>query len=308
KKQVIIKEGFEFNEILLSFKNCETNNAFFCARSFKFNNIVSGSSFEGLRLQCFTVSSFWYLNSGPGLSSYVFKKFLSSATDGFWFPNSGSKFHNYVSKKFLGSATGGFGFSCFGPKFFSYVFTRFFGFATDSFWFSSSGLRLPSFTDSKLKDFSDNFVYLELPSSDFRLNDTLVDFVHLELPKLSNMNSEFIFTSYSSESFKSDKLSFRTINNQDNHIINHSSTKNNINKKHQFGTTMSIAKTSVQIALAEEEAYSIQNKNSNIDNILNNQLPLVKLNFNSNYNLIKVSNPKSHKPKGYFFKVIKVIY
>ncbi|CAG8826895.1 45062_t:CDS:2, partial [Gigaspora margarita] len=46
--------------------------------------------------------------------------------------------------------------------------------------------------------------------------------------------------------------------------------KDNVNKKHQFGTTMSIAKTSVQVAVAED----------------------------SSYNINEISNPEYYKPRG----------
>ncbi|CAG8705235.1 9916_t:CDS:2, partial [Scutellospora calospora] len=103
-----------------------------------------------------------------------------------------------------------------------------------------------------------------------------------------------------------------------------SNIKENINKKLQFGTTMSVAKTSVQIALSEgitaeligiltqfitkyhrttrlgiEETHNVKYEKANdsiVESRSNSRQLLIEL--DSNCNLIEVSNPEYHKPKG----------
>ncbi|CAG8533113.1 2188_t:CDS:2 [Cetraspora pellucida] len=97
--------------------------------------------------------------------------------------------------------------------------------------------------------------------------------------------------------------------------------KENVNKKHQFGTTMSIAKTSVQVAVTEgvfaeligiltqfitkyrnntglgiQEIRSLQNENENIHIESNNRQPLT--NLDSSCTINEISNPEYHKPRG----------
>ncbi|CAG8674428.1 16889_t:CDS:2, partial [Cetraspora pellucida] len=84
-----------------------------------------------------------------------------------------------------------------------------------------------------------------------------------------------------------------------------SSMKNNINKKHQFGTTMLIAKTSVQIALAENVITELIRVLTQFITKYYCNTSLVELDSNSNHNLIEVSNPKYHKPKGYSPKQLR---
>ena len=100
------------------------------------------------------------------------------------------------------------------------------------------------------------------------------------------------------------------INQIRNTNVNILAIKENVNKKIQFGTIMSIAKTSVQIAVAESVTAELigilmqfimkyrQNTGLGLEDVhneisLTNRQPLASLD-----NISEVSNPEYHRPKG----------
>ena len=92
--------------------------------------------------------------------------------------------------------------------------------------------------------------------------------------------------------------------------VNIPAIRENVNKKVQFGTTMSIAKTSVQIAVAESVTAELtgilmqfimkyrHNTGLGVEEVhneisLTNRQPLASLD-----NISEISNPEYHRPKG----------
>ncbi|RGB26512.1 hypothetical protein C1646_770358 [Rhizophagus diaphanus] len=78
--------------------------------------------------------------------------------------------------------------------------------------------------------------------------------------------------------------------------------KEKVSKKIEFGFTMSVAKTSIQVAVAE--VHSISHFNDKIQESSYNyqRQPLIVV---EECNILKISNPEYHKPKGHPLKCYK---